>query len=473
LKIAYLHFHLKPGGVTTVIRHQAQHRPHGTASVVLCGEAPSSPFPVPVVTVPGIGYDGAPGTEKPARSIAVLVDRAIKCAFGEAGRCDVIHVHNPILAKNRQFLDIIRHLQSMGYPLLLQVHDFAEDGRPGAYFHREDYPSDCHYSVINRRDHRYLLDCGLDPDGLHYLPNSVAAPELTAPTRSSSDYLLYPVRAIRRKNIGEALLLSIFLHPPRQLYVTLPPNSPADFPAYRRWQRLTAEKALPVQFEMGLQHDFPKLVQHAQHVVTTSIAEGFGFAFLEPWMAGKSVEGRFLPEICPDFTDVGINLDHLYPRLEVPMAWIGRSRTIKRFQAYCAHNRRLFGAADAEAFSQRLIAPLLDADTLDFGMLDEPLQAEVIESVISDPAKKRRLKELNPTLRRMEDGSRPDRPIAHNQRRILETFSHQAVSKRLEQIYRQVLQRPVTHRIDKTRLMDKFFKSSNFSLLKWKTPCNG
>ncbi len=472
MKIAYLHYHLKPGGVATVIRHQTQHRPNGTASVVLCGEPPPTSFPAPVVTVPGIGYDGTPGTEKSAQSIAVMVDQAIQSAFGGAGRCDLIHIHNPILAKNHQFLDIIRHLQSMGYPLLLQVHDFAEDGRPGAYYRRDEYPSNCHYSVINRRDYRFLLDCGLNPDGLHYLPNSVAAPDLISPMGPTSDYVLYPVRAIRRKNIGEALLLSLFLHAPNQLYITLPPNSPGDFPAYRLWQKLSAAHALPVRFEMGVQHDFTQLLFHARHVVTTSISEGFGFAFLEPWMAGKSVEGRLLPEICPDFTDAGIHLEHLYPQIEVPMTWIGRSRTIKRFQACCAHNRRSFGAADAESYSQSFVAPLQDAETIDFGMLDETLQVEVIEKMISDPGKKRRLLALNPTLERMEDCSRPDRPIKSNQRCILENFGHQAVSKRLEHIYRQVLQRPVRHHIDKSRLMDKFFKINNFSLLKWNVYCD-
>ncbi len=473
LKIAYLHYHLKPGGVTTVIRHQTQHRPSGSTSVVVCGTPPPSSFPAPVVTVPGIGYDGTPGTEKPAQSIAAMIDQAINNAFGGSGRCDLIHVHNPLLAKNRQFLDIIRHLQSMGYPLLLQVHDFAEDGRPGAYFHRDEYPSDCHYSVINRRDYRFLLDCGLNPDGLHYLPNSVAAPELTSSMGPASDYILYPVRAIRRKNIGEALLLSLFLHAPIQLFITLPPNSPGDFPAYRIWQQLTAAKALPVRFEMGLQHDFTQLLLHARQVVTTSISEGFGFAFLEPWMAGKSVEGRLLPEICQDFTDAGIRLEHLYPQIKVPMAWIDRSRTIRRFQSCCARNRRSFGAADAESFSQTLVAPLQDADTLDFGMLDEPLQVEVIEKIISDPAKKGLFLELNPVLAGMDGRSRPDRPIKNNCRRIPENFGHQAVSKRLEHIYGQVLQRPVRHHIDKHRLMDKFFNFNNFNLLKWNTHCDG
>ncbi len=467
VNIAYLHFHLKPGGVTTVIRHQVQHRPRGTASVVLCGEPATTSFPATVLTVPGIGYDGTPGTEEPVQAIAAKIDTTIKRAFEGTGQCDLIHIHNPIMAKNRKFLDIIRQLQSKGYRLLLQIHDFAEDGRPGVYFQNEEYPHDCHYSVINRRDYQYLLDSGLNAQGLHYLPNSVAAPEPTPHAGHNSEYILYPVRAIRRKNIGEALLLSLFLPPRNQLYITLPPNSPADFPSYHRWQKLAADKTLPVQFEVGRQQKFQTLLQHARHVVTTSISEGFGFAFLEPWMAGKSVEGRLLPEICSDFTDAGVKLDHLYAHLQIPLNWIGRDRVIRRFQACCIHNRLLFGATDAEAFSQTFVEPLQATDTLDFGILDEPLQLEVIEAVISDPAKQEHLLELNPSVRRMGSGIQSDRPIENNRRYILKNFGHQAVSKRLENIYRQVLQQPVTHGIDKSRLMDKFFNFNNFSLLKW------
>ena len=39
----------------------------------------------------------------------------------------------------------------------------------------------------------------------------------------------------------------------------------------------------------------------AHRLVTTSVAEGFGLAFLEPWLFGKGLLGRNLPEITVDF----------------------------------------------------------------------------------------------------------------------------------------------------------------------------
>ncbi|MDJ0810882.1 MAG: hypothetical protein QNJ01_12345 [Desulfobacterales bacterium] len=474
LKIAYLHYHLKPGGVTTVIRQQVQNRPHETASIVLCGEeSPPSPFPGSVVVVPGIGYDGTVGTEKPAMEIAAAVDQAIKRAFGGAGRCDLIHIHNPVLAKNRQFPEIIRHLQSMGYPLLLQVHDFAEDGRPAVYYRRDAYPADCHYSVINRRDYGFLEECGLDRDGLHYLPNSVASTAPSGPEVELTDFVLYPVRAIRRKNIGEALLLSAFLPPHCQLFITLPPNSPGDFPAYRRWQQLVMQTRLPVRFEMGLAHDFNTLLSQAHHVVSTSISEGFGFAFLESWLAGKGMEGRLLPDICRDFSEAGIDLDHLYPRLHIPLDWIGRDRLIQRFQKCYRHNCRLFAPSHPMPTAQAFTAPLHTQDTVDFGMLDEPLQTDVINAVISDSAKQNQLQDLNPALMRMGRETDAVHRIESNRERILAVYGQKAAAERLERVYERVVNRPVRHRIDKSRLVSKFLKYSNFSLLKWMSNSNG
>lgn len=467
MKIVFLHYHLKPGGVTTVLRHQVQSLLPGTVAVVLSGEAPTIPFPAPVVTVSGIGYDGTPGTDKPAIEIASAIDQAIARTFGGAGMCDLIHIHNPILAKNSKFLDIIRHLQKMGYPLLLQIHDFAEDGRPSVYYRDEPYPENCHYSVINRRDYRFLEESGLDPDGLHYLPNSVSPAEPSSRKADSADFVLFPVRAIRRKNIGEALLLSLYLPPAGQIYITLPPNSPADYPSYRHWQQLTVKRQLPVQFEMGLQIDFRTLLQQACHVLSTSISEGFGFAFLEPWVAGKRMEGRLLPDICSDFSNTGIELDHLYRQLVFPMDWIERDRLIRHFKVCYDRNCRLFGFASQMPSARTFTAPLQEADMLDFGMLDEPLQTQLIKAVHSDPAKRERLAALNPALLRMGLKSNSGLKIERNRDRILKAYGQRAYGERLAQIYRQVMSQSVYHRIDKFQLAMRFFKFYNFSLLKW------
>jgi hypothetical protein len=46
----------------------------------------------------------------------------------------------------------------------------------------------------------------------------------------------------------------------------------------------------------------------ARTVLTTSLKEGFGFSFLEPWTAGIPVAGRRLEAVCLDFEDEGVAL---------------------------------------------------------------------------------------------------------------------------------------------------------------------
>ena len=241
MKIALLHYHLNPGGVTTVIRHQVQALKKDCSLLVLSGMPPGSPWPVPCKSIPDVGYPNdppsAPDPEKAAQDILT----AIREEWIDG--CDLLHVHNPTLAKNPMFLGVLKALQEKGVTLFLQIHDFAEDGRPLAYF-QDTYPRDCHYGVINSRDHRLLLDAGLKHDGLHLLPNPVKPLSTVKSPSSAREEILYPVRAIRRKNIGEALLLSLFIKREQMLSITLPPNSMADMSAYNGWKRFSQKNKL-------------------------------------------------------------------------------------------------------------------------------------------------------------------------------------------------------------------------------------
>jgi hypothetical protein len=55
----------------------------------------------------------------------------------------------------------------------------------------------------------------------------------------------------------------------------------------------------------------------ADLVITTSVLEGFGFAYLEPWIADRAVIGRSIPMITPDFRAKVMKLGHLYIALIV------------------------------------------------------------------------------------------------------------------------------------------------------------
>ena len=200
MKIAFLHYHLKPGGVTTVIEQQINALKDECEMLVLTGEAPEKHLSEKTIVVPEIGYDQPALTRTAPELTARKILHAIN-AYWPSG-CDILHVHNPLLAKNKNFLKILSKLQDNNLRLLLQIHDFAEDGRSGVYYTDEPYPSDCHFCVINSRDYNVLLKSGLDQSGLHLLLNMVTPFDTTFAQKISKDFILYPVRAIRRKNIG-------------------------------------------------------------------------------------------------------------------------------------------------------------------------------------------------------------------------------------------------------------------------------
>lgn len=466
MKIAILHYHLRPGGVTTVIRRQIESLSGYADLLVITGEEPPAPMGVPVAVIPQAGYDGSGASalgkaEPSADSAAQAIQNAIRDAFG--GDCDVLHVHNPTLRKNSRFLKVLRILQDRGLRLFLHVHDLGEDGRPRSYFHADDYPSDCHYGVLNGRDYRALLESGLKPEGLHLLFNSVTPLEVPAGSADRRG-AVYPVRAIRRKNIGEALLLSLFLPPGERLSVTLPPTSERDFPPYEAWRGFARDRELPVAFEAGLQSSLPDILAASRCVITTSLKEGFGFAFLEPWTAGLPVSGRRLEAVCPDFESQGVRLPKLYEALKVPKSLFSFNRFASDWKTLASAHFRSFGRRLRKREGDELFDETFPGDWADFGFLDERAQAEVIEAAALRPEALEGLAADNPFLKDIF-ASEGAGLIAENDRVIRSRYSLERYRDALLETYRAVAESPVRHSIDRERLLDFFLRGQRFTVV--------
>jgi len=463
MKIAFVHFHLKTGGVTTVLRRQVEAIQGSCDALVLTGDRATAEWPCEVTELPGLGYD-QPGASPPtADVIAGRMLAALKKKW--PGGCDVLHVHNPTLAKNRQFLQTIKRLQQAGVNLFLQIHDFAEDGRPDLYF-TEDYPADCHYGVINTRDADILMRAGLDRAGLHHIPNAVLGLAVQG-GRCPGSQILYPVRAIRRKNLGEAILLSMFFTGGQRLAVTQPPNSPVDASSYRDWIDWARQNQLPVDFEVGNKTDFSRLVETSESMVTTSISEGFGLAFLEPWTAGKLLWGRRLGKITMDFEKNGIKLDFLYDRLDVPLTWIDTGAFSREWHhwVFCAADR--YGhVVDAEQVNRAFFSLTRD-ERIDFGLLNEKFQRQVLARLMTDPTSNVELVSLNPWLSHPGVVGNSSAIVENNRRAVLQNYGTVQYRNRLLTIYDHIVTHPVCHRIDKRVLCEAFFDLERFSLLRW------
>jgi len=464
MKIAYMHFHLKTGGVTTVIRQQVEAMQGAAETLVLSGALPANDFPCPVTTVPGIGYDTDNDHRNTPAEAAAGVMQAINSHWPEG--CDVLHVHNPTLAKNKNYLKILEILKNKGVRLFLQIHDFAEDGRPEVYFH-EDYLTDCHYGVINSRDYAILLDSGLTRAGLHLVSNMVTPLPVSPGPQKSGGHVLYPIRAIRRKNIGEAILLSIFFPGNEPLFISQPPNSPVDFPPYECWKRFVASQDLNVEFEVGRRHDFVTLVGEAESLLTTSISEGFGFSFMEPWTAGKRLWGRDLPGITGDFKTSGLYLDHLYTRLRVPLEWTAAEDFQASWQTTVRSSMQAFQVRKSDHAIHAGFERLTADGTVDFGILNERHQQAVIAAVIESTANRRVLAGLNPFLADCGQAALTNEQTEHNRKLVRKHYSQATYRSTLEELYARVSTTDPVQAINKVLLLDNFFNFNNFSLLKW------
>ncbi|HHS13913.1 MAG TPA: hypothetical protein ENN03_09135 [bacterium] len=461
MKVAYLHYHLKPGGVTTVIQHQIR-AVQNVADVMVFSSTPFIESPeIPVKQIPWLAYDS--DIIEPVRSekLADIMELEMKRRWGSL--CDVLHVHNPTLGKNRGLRDALIRLRDRGCPLLLQIHDFAEDGRPRLY-DPDSYLEDVHYGVINARDQSVLLDAGLKPEGLHRLDNRVR--EFPFHESEEGDTLIYPVRAIRRKNVGEAIFVHQWLGFHGSLGITLPANSVSDRVIQKDWERFVREKAFSVHFDIGIHNDFNGLMQDAFLVITTSVNEGFGFSFLEPWTAGKAVIGRRL-SVCDDFKEHGVDLDHLYTRLLIPAEFFDIGSFQKRYAAALKRAMAAFGRALLPEAVDSSLNTLTAAGSIDFGRLDETAQREAITYLVKERSAKRIISGLNPHRRLFQPDRDLRKKISKNAQTVREHWGENAFRKRLLAAYDAVIKGRVKQRIDTEAVLKAFLRPRDFTMIRW------
>ncbi|MEO6055048.1 MAG: glycosyltransferase [Chthoniobacterales bacterium] len=448
LRIAIVHYHLRAGGVTRVISHAAKALiAAGHEVVVLTGEVPSD-FVVPkemhLKILPGLNYS--------LEYSAALVDQLVSQVHGAALEIfgempDVWHFHNHTLGKNMNLPHLVRRWAESDLPMVLQIHDFAENGRPANYRALLEtaaagslselaqilYPhsSRIRYAVLNPRDLEILRSVGAN---VSILPNPVELDSVFAPQNSVS-FLLYPCRPIRRKNIGEAILWSLFLEEGSKLVFPVAPHNAADRAVYDQWRLLADKFDLPVEFEVipRLAENLEALMAISQGILTTSVMEGFGMAFLEPYLAGKPLMGRNLPSITANLSSDGIDLSHLYIKLPIPVEWIGHERLRHLFLAAIPVLEKSYGIVISPTHREQTWIDLVSQDTIDFGNLCEDLQQEIITMLCSEPEKK---KQISQSLQ-ANPGA-----VDTSADAIREKYSPARYAERVLKIYRDVISSP-------------------------------
>ncbi|MEC8337053.1 MAG: hypothetical protein VXZ84_02800 [Planctomycetota bacterium] len=490
MNLAILHYHLRPGGVFQVIANQLQSLNdilsiddpyhvsifHGGANEEENrSQWPTSPqLEVSTRVIDGLGYDQVTHAPADASNLATRLLKALDaCQFHPEDT--VIHVHNHSLGKNSALPRALKIIAEEGYPLLLQIHDFAEDFRVEQYQHLNAmldrspiglgcqlYPqaSQIHYAVLNGRDRQILSKSGVPNKRLHAVPNPIVAPEdLPDPINVRREMqvkrgipieaplVIYPVRGIRRKNLGELLLWSALLKNRASFGLTLAPKNNTEKPSYNRWKRLAQKLQLPCHFELGESFSFKQNLAAADALITTSVAEGFGMVFLESQLVGRRLLGRNLPEVTAEFSENGVDLSSLYQTLCIPTRFVDKNLTIEGISnAYGDVLRGFAPELYCEQTTRRSLAEMLSSGVVDFGFLTPEMQEHLILHVHKHPNAADEILNLNPlfikNLFHQDADSSTQRGVVTNREAVKDHYGPSTIGIQLRDIYRKLLGMP-------------------------------
>jgi len=473
--VVILHCHFERGGVTQVVENNVRAlRDTGRFERIILasgnrcdGLSSETRNAVECIKVDAFDYDTRVFTADDLVVRREQMMHALRTQFAQLGvgvENTVLHWHNHSLGKNTAVPAVIRSLADEGWRLLLQIHDFAEDHRPenygrlisaiGANCKRDVdcflYPQaeTIHYATLTRADAEVLCRLGVSSDSVHCLPNGVTVPHGSSLPREEARagllrafslpadvrWSLYPVRGIRRKNVGELLMLARWAGENRFFGLTLMPATPQEKRSYHRWKKVAAEVSKQTVFDAGENPSisFLQNMLAADYVISTSVAEGFGMAFLEPWLMGRGVIARRLNTVADDFEKCGMNLGSFYEAVLIPgdKSWIDECRTETK-------------SAEAQAWSnlpkafQPHIHPFKDepSGAIDFAKLIPRRQIEVLQRMSRDAGFENEAKQLSATLVSQLNQDFSVSVLKSNARVVQEHYSAEQAGQRLLNLY--------------------------------------
>ncbi|MCF8302491.1 MAG: glycosyltransferase [Bacteroidales bacterium] len=347
--IAIMHHHLNPGGVTRVIHSQVKALSgyqKNWIPKIISGHIPkNAKLPVPVTIDERLNYL----YQEDLKSLELnIAKNNLKAALEKmVDKEDIIHFHNLNLGKNPLVTTAIYELCEMGYHILNHAHDFAED-RPLNYnflkmiigdefgydLKQVLYPdaANYHFAVLNTFDYERLKTYGIDNERISLLPNPVQFESIYSLKDKKKNKALiagqlgldqdkkiitYPVRIIKRKNVGEFILLAMLFVNQAHWLVSQPPKNPVEIEPYEAWKQFCSDLNIPVQFEVGSKVNFEQLINASDFCITTSAREGFGMSYMEPWLMHTPVIGRNLPYVTDDIKQNGVKFPYLYNQIKI------------------------------------------------------------------------------------------------------------------------------------------------------------
>jgi hypothetical protein len=108
---------------------------------------------------------------------------------------------------------------------------------------------------------------------------------------------------------------------------------------------------------------------------------------------------------------------------------------------------------------------LLSEQTIDFGRLDEELQAGIIRTLVSNEVVYRDVSALNPFLAGLADWQSDEHLIAENNGIIRRAYGKERIAAILRETYRGVMNTRVVHKLSKMLLLEKYLDPLRLSLV--------
>ena len=415
-RIAVFHYHLLPGGVTTVIflslKALIHHHPSLSEILLVTGTSENAgniadklrrevlatgrDIRIGVSIVPEIGYTNPNDAE--SLDIKTLKERLCSDYGGYFW-----WIHNYHLGKNPIFTAALIEAaeENPSQRMLFHIHDFPEDGRYHnlsflrSFAGSNVYPvlSNVRYAVINSRDYQLLLTAGMPKEVLFFLNNPVERWDLPPgnpdkvreclkntfaagfPAYNPEKPLwLYPVRTIRRKNALEAGLICLVAE--TNLVLTLPGVSKQEKPYSDLVESLYIKGLLPGMWGIGRNLDeagldFTMLASSADAIISSSVQEGFGYLYTDTVQWGRPLIARDL-EILDGIRDIFTGHPAVfYAGLDVPLD-PQDIRVVK--ERYARHT----AGADMDNTGAKFLEKLAKG-TADFAALPVEVQVKSIE----------------------------------------------------------------------------------------------
>jgi len=437
-----VHYHNRPGGVNKVIGYYAEAHAHiyskasiqsSFSNLIICKNDLKNGYSFPAGSmrnIPECSYRSFPTKDVFFKTREVLVRKLMAIIHSDGVLKPLCVIgHNLTIGKNCALSSAFAFCSRLcengtdDVRFFSIIHDFAEEGRSdclkyinslqdlGIDIWDDLYPktSNLRFVVPSKRNYTFLKKAGFNVDLLAnpvetekvkrkgiVLEKRIAFKKLISyskrehtPFDPALPTLFYPARVISRKNIIEALLVSNIICKANLLVGKCGPSA-AHRALYSKIKKLCVKYKAPVVFDCSerfapkkSKNSFPSILfDVADACISTSIAEGFGYAFYEPWTNNKYIIGRRPMDFSPL---PGMKFPGLYTRMPIPVSWIPIDDCVRKYfdrmrQYY--HVRNVKRYSSFAKFRPEFKAAFIKNNTIDFACLDETTQFNVAQRLL-------------------------------------------------------------------------------------------